>query len=987
MHLKITYAGGEVVSPVLPDDAGQLQAYLDSLANLSDVRPWGNDNPSGDSYLPQEFRWNGGALPTANETSPLRLRLNSVYYPTGAKRWGVACFAVAGDWFKLPDSTQVSLSFGGVTLANWWPVHRRQITPDLSLFVCADDRYRWHWSRTPATFTFDETTTWTDVITLLSGALGKSITYPTIDYVKPDAVELNRRCASIPELLDAVALSMGLRVVVAFDGSIQLQSTKEAELALAARLVPDRINGIRTMPMPPAKITVAFTRAQSGAFDQTARMYEKTWEYGTFDDKFDAVTGSDFAVRCTYPAEYRLLETDPENKDQLDVLACRIARDCYQWIKLQDYDYTCPGIAIFPPTGADDFLAWVLGDRGPSWQADSDPEYLIATRYASRPANSLPDTVYAGEGKPRYSGSGVMRVVLDEPVSATGETRAKLVSINTNGSLTIDERVIKVTKPNHPLVIGPMPDSGRFEFLSAEVATGNETGSGGSPTTTAQDCTGRTKWNWDGYEWTVLDNQCGQAFTTTTTTAAPTTTAGATTTAAPTTTCDNRDPCCRLANTTTVAPTTTAGATTTAAPTTTAAGGCRPQYPTFCPDVSDVGACTWTFCADGESAPPSCQSTTAAPTTTAAGTGPPTTTGAPTTTAGCPSDCLCPTGGSGCHWISLPLYGGGWYWHKTNEPCCVTCPCSEPSRVAQPCDEEWTDCVPLPPPDPIPEPYCVGECQFWWIPEMSRWFLTDSNCVGFRVPFCNCTYPTVDGDICAPVITKCKGPATTTASRIYDPCFPTTTAGATTTAAPTTTPACGLGCYWECASAVWSIADNLCNAGCECYEPPINCVEDCEREFTPCRSTTTTAGPTTTHGPTTTAAPTTTGAPTTTASDCVACSGACSWRWYDNRPSGFPGWSLMTVNGDSGCASPCGCLPPLRSGAYDGEVISSSCWHQCDAATVGSNRFGCTFMSFDSHTWTQTGNCGDPYYGCHCAQPAYPPRFVNEVAFGNCGCL
>ena len=530
-------------------------------------------------------------------------------------------------------------------------------------------------------------------------------------------------------------------------------------------------------------------------------------------------------------------------------------------------------------------------------------------------------------------------------------------------------------------------------------------------TTTAQDCDGRCKWEWDGYEWHPDTDECAPTTTTTSTsTSTTTTTASGTTTT--TTTCDPADVvCCGYftpTTTTTTASGTTTTTTSTSTTTTTAAPGtgCRCQYPTFCLDVADVGACTWTFCADAEPVPPPCQSTTTTTTTTRDCTGcelicsgghyvfggtcggggcdsgcmpqcahygescvsgfrcddcTPST----TTTAGCPESCVC---GGGCEWLSLPSLSG-WGWVKISDDCCITCPCSPPETAAPAeCTGAHTDCVVLPRPG-TPTPTCDGDCEFWWVPSTARWYLTRSSCYGTAVP-CSCRYPTVPGDYCGPAVVKCLSTTTTTTTAgPYEPCYGSTTSTTTTT---TTTPACGVGCIWECVDAEWEVLDDNCNPGCECLRPAINCTEDCERQFTNCRTTTTTtAGPTTTTtttSTTTTSTTTTTTTSTTTTTTTAACTGSCNFIWSDQTTRDM--W-IYNGGGCSNYDNGCQCVAPASQGSGYGQTTDGPCLRAPCGVCVWTFNIG-TGLWTSSSTYC-TGGCG-----CG-SQPSFTPTVTMEV--------
>lgn len=1008
-------AGTKTFIPLLPDTEGELQTWLDSYAAIADFIPSLNGFGAPD-WLPREWTKHPSTLPMSSLSKmPPRLVLNTLWYPTGATRWGCGLFVVGNEHKDTNVGGACSIVVNDdLTFRNWWIVQFRELTPELSLMVVADDRYRWQYA-SYSQWPMDETTTWADVFTRLEIDLGVSIGFAGTDYLKPDPVEFQRHYGRAADVLEAAALSIGQRVVLNFNGSVSLQTAAvSAAEARAYRSTPTKggrsasnpiIAGYRTRnPSVPAQVAVVYPFEQSGTAEGAGECYRIAYNATDFDYEGKTVAGADKQFTASLRAENRLKTGSPENQADLDRLACRLARDFYRWSAATLYDELRPGVETHPPIGSDDFVWWHFGSLIPDTVANESDETngpfenLIATRYAGLPPDHEPETILAGDGRRKYLPGQAVRAKLTQALSTGGTASAVLLYVDSNGDLQEDTaRPIEVVAhmefdaaaETQLWVTAPMSDSGDFEPLGMLEGSASGDATSTTSTTTARGCAGRCKWDWnaDLLVWEPGDvDECSQ---TSTTTAGPTstTTAGPTTS---TTTCPASDPCCGFTSTSTSTTTTSTTSTTTAP--------CRCQYPSFCLTDADVDACTYTFCASGEvqpppGCPPSNSSTTTAPACNVCVFEKEAGAAYSLKTDACTGDCECdykradelapgqtlgaffetncqqPGGGcdcgtsstttspsgctAGCHWVGTP---DGWY--RQSNGCGANCPCATPDTDPLICLEEDTPCVSI---VIVPPGHsCTGGCIFWWIAPLERWWLTESSCAGFNIP-CYCVAPSIPGTDCAPVETPCQTP--TPSSTTTAPCPNCTSSSSSTTTAP----ACGGYCLWQGDVGEWTNLDDPCSPGCECSEPPFESEEDCERQRTPCTSTTT-AGPTTS---TTTAAPTTTtttappttttttgGPPTTTTSTTTApCAGGCTYEWSVDG-SGYHYWQILTNDCDtSNPPGTCSCVEPQFAGSILGQEEGTDCSHNCGY---------CEFTAeAASDPWVENFDFCDPPCGCN----------------------
>ena len=95
----------------------------------------------------------------------------------------------------------------------------------LYLLPLVDARYWWQFEHVDLSITA-ASTTWANVITSIGTGIGGTITVGTVsaDYFRPDPTELTRKYDNAALLLDAVAHTLGMRVVVTLAGAVSLQS-------------------------------------------------------------------------------------------------------------------------------------------------------------------------------------------------------------------------------------------------------------------------------------------------------------------------------------------------------------------------------------------------------------------------------------------------------------------------------------------------------------------------------------------------------------------------------------------------------------------------------------------------------------------------------------------------------------------------------------------------------------------------------------------
>lgn len=362
----LSYAGVALLLPTPELEAGWL-AQIQNPYDFEDLRPWHFDAPRAEG------------VPYPPVPTPPTFRLNSLYWPTGASRPA---------WFhtvlNFPRLAEVKAALGptnvaaplvlydgrtGKTVTAWMrmlPERPLNVSCGADaekhyLVTLTDERLAWYGRRGRVS----APSSWADLYSQLAAILGVSIAAEAVD---PDYGTPTEKWAldypSTPALLDAVAASVGQKVVVALDGSVRTVGWATAASdsdAYFATADPPTAGGrapaagiARTVPYLARSVFAASgAYASGGPYAADAPLFPLSIpEYGT-------ASGIPGDRQTLYPDA--LYTGDAA---ALDALAEVAARDFYGW-QLADADVAWPGVEPFEPTGWEDFCEWTLTTRGP----------------------------------------------------------------------------------------------------------------------------------------------------------------------------------------------------------------------------------------------------------------------------------------------------------------------------------------------------------------------------------------------------------------------------------------------------------------------------------------------------------------------------------------------------------------------------------------------------------------------------------------------
>lgn len=196
------------------------------------------------------------AFPYESHAGERLLRINTLFWPVGASRWAVGRFVVDDEkldqirqvvysgsagyqaaTFSMDDGTGRAAVVTSLYMLTPRPIWQPpEAENGLWLMTLVDDRWFW-WQRSGVVAINEGTTTWESLYSSIGSMLGVTITVDTVPstYLKPtDAV--NGYYEAVPELLDAVAHSIGQRIVRKRDGTVIAQNVSNARTSVNANI-------------------------------------------------------------------------------------------------------------------------------------------------------------------------------------------------------------------------------------------------------------------------------------------------------------------------------------------------------------------------------------------------------------------------------------------------------------------------------------------------------------------------------------------------------------------------------------------------------------------------------------------------------------------------------------------------------------------------------------------------------------------------------
>tara|TARA_B100000749_G_C18450038_1_gene475923 strand:+ start:1140 stop:3401 length:2262 start_codon:yes stop_codon:yes gene_type:complete len=345
----------------------------------------------GDAYV---------GLPLPNYPKVPPLRINQLYWPTGAARWSRGYFLCTySDYLSLiveidqPRKFKAIISDTQSIVADMYLLPPRQVSIDplalsrgdrkrLMLLPLVDERYFWQFRNFgPASIS-----TWNALfasletqlgITILSTNVGWPTTRADAAYLDPDHLTLNRKYDNAAVILDATVHSLNQRICRDPSGFIYSRDWPDSILTtkLNSHETPDEENYAVAAGGPyvedpiPETLQIIFPKATCGAprFERTYYLASRTAEeYKPRHTSMSplplkSVSGSIKTIHSAQWANYNDAETTFKNQVELDALADKIATDYYLQFSFPRHDITWVGIKDWTFSGYDDHAMYSFG--------------------------------------------------------------------------------------------------------------------------------------------------------------------------------------------------------------------------------------------------------------------------------------------------------------------------------------------------------------------------------------------------------------------------------------------------------------------------------------------------------------------------------------------------------------------------------------------------------------------------------------------------
>ena len=412
-----------------------MQSHIERALPIDDARFWGDGPVSSQAG---NFNTVGDTsprigLPLLNWPAPPRMKLNTLWWPTGATRWALGLFLASAKqmgqiWEKLGGETsstsfssRISVVNGGSpgsgTLilkndnasdqvsATMYLLDPRPITlADLEfsgyLLPLVDERYLWQYQDAGD---LSGVTTWNDLLTALGTALGTTPSMTTVAaaYKNPDPQEMLRSYENVAVLLDAMAASTGRRVVRSLAGGVSLMTASESQAAVghgyysAPITAGDMPSAYVANALPPT-VRVAFPAYYYNTREPTNGyfVYDSDTQGGNGTQQRDGeatifTTAGAAYTGDIYPPDFT---TEPDNHTEVTALAEAITADYIAHIQ-DGYDISFAGLnAGWQMSGFDDYVWYHFGYQHPvkpttDGNTTQLSSYAAYTRVASLPHN------------------------------------------------------------------------------------------------------------------------------------------------------------------------------------------------------------------------------------------------------------------------------------------------------------------------------------------------------------------------------------------------------------------------------------------------------------------------------------------------------------------------------------------------------------------------------------------------------------------------
>lgn len=332
-------------------------------------------------------------LPVPDRPKPQRARLNVLYWPTGASRWGVfhglvdaaaatAIQTATGGYGSAPiaadliieDPIQDGSVISRTVTASMFLLAVRPVfvLGDASLYwITLVDRRYYYWLQDP-TYTFADGDSWADLLSSLATAAGSpSVGTPSVatDYGAPNFSRWNLIGKPLPLLMDAAAKQVGLRYTITLDGA-SAAYVSYATAKIAADQIYQDAEESKQIVLGGQNAKV-LTNATGSALSMIGNVPEsvvvKFWAASGLPADYDTETVTLSSLSLTgysgldgVPDSFGVIMADQEasvtSPTQADY-ATQATTDYYNWL-LSLNDFVVSSIIAFESSGLEDRIEW-----------------------------------------------------------------------------------------------------------------------------------------------------------------------------------------------------------------------------------------------------------------------------------------------------------------------------------------------------------------------------------------------------------------------------------------------------------------------------------------------------------------------------------------------------------------------------------------------------------------------------------------------------
>lgn len=412
---EISFAGITLSVPT-----PEIEDYIAASFSLRDIVQFTQTSPNVETS-----HWNRSGLNLDD-----KVQVNRLTWPVGASRWGMFHGIILEE--NIPTLRRKygpqTFKMHGLTVEDAYaltPIPLQQMGSGkyqgIYLLTVVDVRY-WWWQYTGV---IDSQATWAALFTELSTLLGSAISHSTVDaaFLSP-ASDFFSHYHYLPLLLDAAAASIGRRVVMNYDGTVELlTATESLDRATANREYGLRGGGVLkpndfSLGLP-ASFKLVFPRSDMGVISRDEHYAATYTPDVSIQRKLGTLRGT--AVQTISSTAIAYYAGSLQNQTELDDLTDALGEAWYRW-QLAPYDMAIGGIYEWDSEGMHDVYFEVANGQAITSVRRLPPENLERVGHIG----TYDDVSYAwdGDSVARSQTNHGYLVAVPQNLSLTGNTTA-----------------------------------------------------------------------------------------------------------------------------------------------------------------------------------------------------------------------------------------------------------------------------------------------------------------------------------------------------------------------------------------------------------------------------------------------------------------------------------------------------------------------------------------------------------------------------------